>query len=270
MQDDLDPQAVVDSYTEQDEISRVVASADAAIMFEIERWFIERYLPQAGTVIDVGGGPGRFAVEIAKLGREVVLTDITPKHIEQAQQLARDEGVADRIVDYRLMDVRDLSCFAPGEFSMAVCYGSLNYTLAQDTHVLSELGRIVHKGNPILISVMGLYGAVRHAWAHGRLLDPAYREREAKVIVSGLNTFQKPYRKFYTAAALRTATEQAGLRVMEMAGTPAVAGSLGEPIDRGREDAEAWEYLIEKEKEACTVPGLVDAGQHIIVVAVKA
>jgi SAM-dependent methyltransferase len=171
-------QAIVDSYTESSEISRVDRTSDAAIMFQIERWFIERYLPDSGTVIDVGGGPGRFAVEIAKLGRGVVLTDITPKHIEQAKQLAEQEGVADKIIEYRVMDIRDLSAFGDGAFSMAVCYGMLNYTLDRDIHVLSELGRIVQLGGPILVSAMGLYGAVWYVWAQGRLADPSYRERE--------------------------------------------------------------------------------------------
>ena len=94
---ETDPQAIVDSYTESSEITRVDRSSDAAIMFQIERWFIERYLPESGTVVDIGGGPGRFAVEIARLGRDVVLTDLTPKHIEQARQLAEQEGVADKI-----------------------------------------------------------------------------------------------------------------------------------------------------------------------------
>jgi ubiquinone/menaquinone biosynthesis C-methylase UbiE len=269
MQDRYDPQAIVGSYTAHDEISRVVGSSDGAIMFQIERWFIERYLPESGTVIDVGGGPGRFTVEIAKLGCDVVLADITPKHIEQAKQLADEEGVGARVVDYRAMDIRDLSCFADGEFSMAVCYGMLNYTLDQDVHVLSELGRIVRKGNPILIGAMGLYGAVRHMWARGQLADPSYREREAAVIASGVNDFRKPCRKFYTAAALRATVEQANLRVLEVAGTPVLGGSLGEPIESAWQDEEAWAYVIEAEKRACTVPGLVDTGQHIIIAAVK-
>ena len=41
-----DPQAIVDSYTEGAEISRVIRTPDHAIMFQIERWFIERYLPK--------------------------------------------------------------------------------------------------------------------------------------------------------------------------------------------------------------------------------
>jgi ubiquinone/menaquinone biosynthesis C-methylase UbiE len=264
-----DPQAIVDSYTEHDESSRVVSSSDAAIMFEIERWFIERYLPDSGTVIDVGGGPGRFTVEVAKLGRDVLLTDITPKHLAQAKRLAKEEGVSERIVDYRTMDIQDLSCFAGGEFSMAVCYGMLNYTLDQDVHVLSELGRIVQPGNPILVGAMGLYGAVRHVWARGRLADSAYRKREADVISSGLNTYRKPHRRFYTAASLRETVEQAGLRVLEVAGTPAIAAALGSPIDKVRDDAEVWPYVIKTEKKACTVPGLLDTGQHIIVAAIR-
>lgn len=264
-----DPQAIVDSFTGHDEISRVDRSSDAAIMFQIERWFIERYLPDSGTVIDVGGGPGRFAVEIAKLGRDVVLTDLTPKHIEQARQLAIEEGVSDKIMDYRVMDIRDLSAFSDGAFSMAVCYGMLNYTLDRDVHVLSELGRIVHPGGPILVSAMGLYGAVRYVWAQGRLADPSYREQEREILETGVNAIRKPHRKFYTVAALRTTAEQAGLNVLEIAGTPAIAACLGEEIDKARKDPEAWAYVIETEKKACTVPGLVDTGQHIILAAVR-
>jgi len=266
---ETDPQAIVDSYTESSEITRVDRSSDAAIMFRIERWFIERYLPGSGTVIDVGGGPGRFAVEIAKLGRDVVLTDLVPKHIEQAKQLAAQEGVSDRIVGYRVMDIRDLSAFGSGAFSMAVCYGMLNYTLDRDVHVLSELGRVVQQGNPILISAMGLYGAVRYGWAQGWLTDSPYRDRERDVLETGVNAFRKPCRKFYTAASLHTAAEKAGLRVLEVAGTPAIAACLGQVIDSARQDPEAWAYVIETEKKVCTVPGLVDTGQHIILATIR-
>ena len=61
-------------------------------MFQIERWFIERYLPDAGVVVDVGGGPGLFAVEIARLGCEVCEHHLTPKLGEQARQLACQLG----------------------------------------------------------------------------------------------------------------------------------------------------------------------------------
>lgn len=126
-----DPQAIVNSYTTCDEASRLGRYPDTQIMFEIEKWFIETYCPSSGTVIDVGAGPGRYSVEIAKLGLDVVLVDITPKHIEQAKQLAEKSGVSDKIVDYRIMDVCDLSSFQDEQFTMALCYGMLNYTLSE-------------------------------------------------------------------------------------------------------------------------------------------
>jgi ubiquinone/menaquinone biosynthesis C-methylase UbiE len=264
-----DPKAIVNSYTQGDELGRTIRTSDHAIMFQIERWYIERYLPDSGTVIDVGGGPGRFSVEIAKLGREVVLTDLTPKHLEQAKTLAEKEGVADKIADYRLVDIRDLSAFEDGQFSMAVCYGMLNYVLDRDIHVLSELGRIVQRGNPILVSAMGLYGAVRYVWSQGRLADSTYREQEAEILKTGLNTFRKPVRQFYTAAMLRAAAEEAGLRVVEIAGTPVIAASLGQALEAARQDADQWAYVLETEKKLCTVPGLLDTGQHIIIAAVR-
>ena len=79
---------------------------------------------------------------------------------------------------------------------MAVCYGMLNYTLDRDVHVLSEPGRIVQPGRPILISAMGLYGAVRYGWAQGRpFSDPSYRERERIILETGINAFRKLPRK---------------------------------------------------------------------------
>jgi hypothetical protein len=51
--------------------------------------------------------------------------------------------------------------------------------------------------------------------------------------------------------------------------TPAIAACLGQAIDTAREDAEQWAYVIEIEKKLCTVPGLVDGGQHIILATVR-
>ena len=127
----------------------------------------------------------------------------------------------------------------------------------------------MQKGNPVLIGAMGLYGAVRYGWARGRLTDPSYRERERNVLETGVNAFRKPCRKFYTAASLRATAENAGLRVLEVAGTPAIAACLGQEIDNARQDPEAWAFVVETEKKACTVPGLLDTGQHIILVTVR-
>lgn len=261
-----DPDSIVSSYSSQSELTRLGSSADTEVMFEVERWFVEKHLPADGTVIDIGAGPGRYSVEMAKLGRDVVVTDLTPMHIEQARQLAAEQGVADRIAGYRVVDVCDGTDYTDGQFSMVLCYGMLNYTLDNDVKVLAELKRIVKPGGTVLVSVMGLYGALRFGWAVGGLESTDYLSNSRRLADTGINTARTPHRRFYTAAGLRSTAEKAGLQVVEMAGTPVLGVSLGAPMEEARKSADTWEYVIEMEKRACTVPGLVDAGQHLIAV----
>src|ERR1700761_2502948 len=46
---------------------------------------LQRYLPAApATILDIGGGPGIYALWLAKLGYTVHLLDAMPLHVEQA------------------------------------------------------------------------------------------------------------------------------------------------------------------------------------------
>lgn len=244
------------------------SAADREIIFHIERWLIERYLPPAGQVIYVGGGPGRYAVEIAKMGRDVVLVDLGGDHIAQARELAMREGVWHRFQSCSLED-GDFSGFESNSFDMAVCFGMLNYAMDRDIQVLGEIERLLKPGSYSLVSVDGLLGAIHHARLAGALSDKGYLSQEDRILTTGLLGGGKPSQKFYTAAQLRTLLERCTLEVVEMAAAPAIAGSLGKPMDDLRRDPLAWDYLLAAEKRYCMTPGLLDAGQHIVAVGRK-
>ena len=54
------------------------ASPVSAFLF-IEIFFFKKYSPRKGLVLDAGGGPGRYTLELARLGYDVVLLDLTPE-----------------------------------------------------------------------------------------------------------------------------------------------------------------------------------------------
>src|SRR5947208_831203 len=54
--------------------------------FERNKELIQRYLPNKGIVIDVGGGPGVYSEWLAGLGHQVYLIDPVEKHIKQANK----------------------------------------------------------------------------------------------------------------------------------------------------------------------------------------
>jgi len=56
---------------------------------------LERYLPKSGLVLDIGGGPGAYAQWLLERGGYAVqLLDIVPRHVNEANAMFAEMGVA--------------------------------------------------------------------------------------------------------------------------------------------------------------------------------
>ncbi len=64
--------------------------------FQVTMHYLQRYLPSEGLILDAGGGPGRYAIELCRQGREVVLCDLAPGNIELARAQFASEPEAVR------------------------------------------------------------------------------------------------------------------------------------------------------------------------------
>ncbi|MDI6847057.1 MAG: methyltransferase domain-containing protein [Candidatus Bathyarchaeia archaeon] len=56
------------------------------IEFTVTMRFLEKYLPKHGLVLDAGGGPGRYTIELAKRDYDVVLLDLVPEMLKLAKK----------------------------------------------------------------------------------------------------------------------------------------------------------------------------------------
>ena len=74
-------------------------------------------------VLDVGAGPGRFTIELARLGADVVVVDLSPRQLELNREKVAEAGLEERVVERVLADVTDLSRFADASFDVTVCFG---------------------------------------------------------------------------------------------------------------------------------------------------
>ena len=77
---------VRDYYTEsvRREWRRLVRDAYHGLEFQTTLHSLENHLPPNGLILDAGGGPGRYTIELARRGYEVVLLDMTPANLEFA------------------------------------------------------------------------------------------------------------------------------------------------------------------------------------------
>jgi SAM-dependent methyltransferase len=217
--------------------------------------FLERFVKAGDHVLDAGAGPGRFTLELVRLGAEVVALDISPGQLEQLGRRLPD-------VEAVLGDVTDLSRFADDSFDVSVCYGGpLSYVVDRADDALAELVRVTRSGGHVLLSVMSLVGAVVHYISV--LLDLARRdgvERQEEIVLSGYLPEAPDYghlaMTLYRWSELEALLSRHGEVV-----AAAAAGLIPDP----RPDEPELRGLIHRiEAELCEEPGAVSSGQHIV------
>ncbi|MHA1664425.1 MAG: class I SAM-dependent methyltransferase [Candidatus Njordarchaeales archaeon] len=68
------------------------------ITSRIEWYYIRKYLPKSGVVLDAAGGTGRLAIPIAQRGLKVVLVDISEGMLRVAKEKVKKNNLEDRII----------------------------------------------------------------------------------------------------------------------------------------------------------------------------
>ena len=150
--------------------------ADGAIEFEINTRLLERYLPADGRVLDLGGGPGRYAQWLADRGYRVTLADLSPELLESALRHV-SSSLVDEITE---ADARDLSRWQDATFDAALIMGPL-YHLPNESdraRAISEVLRVVRAGGMMFFALMPVFAFVRRTIAipdeRQHLLDAAF------------------------------------------------------------------------------------------------
>jgi 2-polyprenyl-3-methyl-5-hydroxy-6-metoxy-1,4-benzoquinol methylase len=262
-----------DAYGER-EWDRLGERPQGRIKYAIHKSFLDRCVETGMKVLDVGCGPGRFAIDIIRMGATVTLADISQVQLDLAAEHIGAAELTDRIDGSHLTDVANLEAFEDGAFDLVVCFGgAVSYTLERHRNALSELARVVRPGGDVLISVMSLYGTLRLlgpldanaflANADQHLDWAAVLGGEATVhTVHGSREFHQPM-VLFSSEGLRSAMIETGFTPIEMGSANPIV-SNGASIPAIVDDAAALEAMTELELASCRYPGLLDAGEHLI------
>jgi S-adenosylmethionine-dependent methyltransferase len=128
--------------------------ADVAkrIHTDLLRRLIERHLPGSPcTLLDAGGGTGRFSIQLAAQGNAVTHLDLSLDMIKIARTTASDRGVAG--IDFIQGSITDLSTFPDRVFDIVLCIDSpISFCHGDYGAALDELTRVSR--NAVVFSVM--------------------------------------------------------------------------------------------------------------------
>jgi SAM-dependent methyltransferase len=266
---DLDPLDAVRAYYDargESELHRLDNPYEGAIEQELHRRAFEELLPLGARVLDLGGGPGKWTIWLARRGHQVVLADLSPRLLEIARRELAAAGVeAEAVLE---VDARDLGRFADGEFDAMLALGPFYHLVSAADRELaaSEARRVLRPGGLLLATVM-----TRYSWVLGVVLESG-SGRLAEVrraLEDGVYRNDEPGR--FTEAYLHRPAEVAPLFEASGFATVRIMASQSflylaqEQLAELRErDAGAYDAVLDMAYAASTDPSILGLAGHIL------
>jgi len=260
---------------------RLVRDAYHRLEFDTTMHFFKKHSPAEGLVLDAGGGPGRYTVELAKLGYDVVLLDLTPELLRIADRQIKRVRVGDRVKQILQGSVDDLSMFDDNTFDVVLCLGgALAHIIdaKRREKAVDELIRVAKKNAPIFTSVNGRFATLVCAlvyWPKDLEIDGLYQKiyntgdyLEDRGIYTKGRSFAPCH--LYSREELENTFRKTNVKVLEMVGLEGLATRHQKETNRlARKYPKAWKNWLELHLTTCTHPSVVDISQHFMIICKK-
>ena len=148
---------------------------------------MQEYLPPApARIVDIGGGPGRYAIALAQRGYRVTLVDLSHRLLDVARAKASEARV--ELEDYVHADAQDLSSFPAAEFDAALLMGPLYHLLdhAQRLAALRQTSRVLRPKGTVMAAFLNRYNTIMWGAAESPEYVLASRDEVEAILATGI------------------------------------------------------------------------------------
>lgn len=234
---------------------------------------IDKYFPKQGRVCDIGGGTGRYSIELIRKGYLVSLLDLSDEEIRLARIQLNKAGLsAEQLI---VGDARDVSMFESNEFDAALLLGPMYHIVESNerTKVLQELKRILKPQGVAIIAYLNSWGLIKTGIA-----DFPHWYKDISFLRSMLSehTFAGQSLPGFTECYWSTSEDalqeikEAGFEVLSYAGAESFASGMGVLLEKlATENSEAYENIVQMAAETSELAQYRDSTDHLHIVVRK-
>lgn len=254
------------------EWNRLVKDPYHRLEFDTTLHFLKRYLPKNGLILDAGGGPGRYTIELAKQGYYVVLLDITLANLVFAKRQIKKAKLQSRVKEVVEGSITDLSRFADNTFDAVICLGGpLSHVLDKKERgrAVSEIIRVAKRNAPIFVSVMSRLSVLvselklfQHEIEH-----PLFKKIRDTGSYPGGYGFTACH--FFLPEELKESFTKKRVKILEIVGLEGLGSHFQEKINKLAKNKKRWKVWIETHYKTNTHPVVVGISEHILIICKK-
>jgi ubiquinone/menaquinone biosynthesis C-methylase UbiE len=270
----MSSEAVIDFYTRDiaHEWKRLAIDSYHRLEFVTTMHFLLKYLPEQGLILDAGGGPGRYTIELAQLGYEMVLFDLTPANLAFAQAKIKRAKVQRQVREIVQGSLVDLSHFPDNYFDAVLCLGGpLSHVLSlqERKQATSELVRVAKPGAPLFASVIGRLATLVSEltlFPHEIELPLFLRLRDSGDY-DGTSGFTACH--FFLPEDLEALFQGLPVEKLEIAGLEGLSSNHRRLLNKLARHPARWKIWLETHFQTCTHPAVVGMSPHILFIGRK-
>ncbi|MFD4134308.1 class I SAM-dependent methyltransferase [Streptomyces goshikiensis] len=231
--------------------SRPRASLRTAVVWEVLKEALDRRVKATGRdvldVLDTGGGTGKFAVPVARLGHRVTVVDPSPNALFGLERRVSEAGVADLVRGVQGDAQGLLEVVERDAYDVVICHGVLEYVDDPAEGVANAFAAL-RPGGVLSLLGAGLGGAVLARALAGHFTEA----RTALTDPAGRWGTGDPVPRRFTAEQLTELVGGAGLEVGAVHGVRIFADLVpGVLVDT---EPGAVEALLRLEEAAAELP----------------
>ncbi|HYN88979.1 MAG TPA: class I SAM-dependent methyltransferase [Ardenticatenaceae bacterium] len=227
--------------------------------------------PPPARVLDVGGGPGRYAIALAHRGYQVTLVDLSRRNLQAAAEHARVAGA--QVENFVHADATDLSFAASSSFDAVLLLGPLYHLLEVEERraALREAHRVLAPGGTIFAAFITRYAPVRYAAKHDPALIVTRRAELDEFLESGRlrpgpnGGFGDAY--LAHSAEIRPLLADAGFDCLTVVACEGVVSMIEERVNEL--EGELWDAWVELNYRLGADPSVHGGAEHLLYVGRK-
>ncbi|MHB0886120.1 MAG: class I SAM-dependent methyltransferase [Bacillota bacterium] len=233
------------------------------------RALVEHLPKPPARILDVGGGPGRYAIALAGRGHQVTLLDLSANLLAVARERAAEARVT--LDDYVHGNALDLTAFGRDSFDAVLLMGPLYHLLtgADRRRAVRQAARVLRPGGLLFASFISRYAPFRDVAKYEPEWLVQHAEEATKLLRAGTLPSPEGFTDAHFAhpSEIRPLFRATGLPVLEVIACEGLISMIEDKINETT--GEVWEAWVDLNYRLGKDPSVHGAAEHLLAVVRK-